>query len=120
YCPPGASFHDIGITIPPNAVADVHFYQGGTIYYPAEPTGLEVKFGAEYWFEGSLIRFNNQFVACRARFIIYANGTQGGTSGNNDVIKQFTAGGQDVVQILRPGAGANPTFADIVIDSRWP
>lgn len=120
YCPAGASFHDIGVTIPPNAVADVHFYQGGTVYYPAEPTGLDVKFGAEYWFEGSLIRFNNQFAACRARFIIYANGTQGGTSGNNDVIKQFTAGGQDVVQILRPGAGANPTFADIVIDSRWP
>lgn len=120
YCPPGASSYDIGVTIPPNAVADVHFYQGSTIYYPMEPVGFEVKYGAEYWFSGSTIQFNNPYTACRARFIIYAVSPQGTTSGDNDVIRQFTSGGENVVQILRPGAGANPTFADIVVDSRWP
>jgi hypothetical protein len=42
------------------------------------------------------------------------------TSGNNDVLRQFDVGGQNVVQFLKPGAGANPSFADIVLDSRWP
>lgn len=120
-CPFGVTNFDIGVTIPPNAQADVHFYSGSTIAYPMNPTGTtDQLFGAEYWFEGSLIRFNNPNEACRARFVIYANSTEGISSGNNDVLRQFVEGGQDVVQILRPGAANPPGFADIVVDSRWP
>lgn len=117
-CPLGVSSHDIGITIPGNAVADVHFYENGIIIYPANP--IASPYGGEYWFDGSRIYFNNQFGECRVRFIIYALGTDGPTSGNNDVIRQFNDGSQDVFQILRPGASANPSLDDIVIDSRLP
>ena len=119
-CPSGASSYDIGVTIPPNAVADVFFYQGSTITFPANPVAPQGIYGSEYWFDGSLIRFNNAYAACRARFIIYATGTDAPTSGDNDVLRQFEVGGQNIVQILRPGAGDEPNFSDIVIDSRWP
>lgn len=118
-CPAGVSSYNIGVAIPPNAQADVFFYQGGTIVYPANP-GIGNVYGAEYWFDGSSIYFNNPYAACRARFIVYANSTEGTTSGNNDVLRQFNDGTQEVFQILRPGASASPTFADIVVDSRWP
>jgi|GEM_PF-3414435 len=61
-----------------------------------------------------------EYSACRARFIIYANSTEAPTSGDNDVLRQFNDGSQDVFQILRPGAADPPNFSDIVIDSRWP
>ncbi|UDF29397.1 UNVERIFIED_ORG: hypothetical protein LHK14_18065 [Roseateles sp. XES5] len=117
-CPAGVSYYDIGVTIPAGAVADVHFYQGSIILYPANP--VATPYGAEYWFDGSRIYFNNAFAACRARFIVYAIGTDAPTSGANDVLRQFNDGSQEVFQILRPGAAANPSWADIVIDSRWP
>jgi len=120
-CPVGVTNYDIGVTIPPNAQADVHFYSGSTIAYPMNPTGTtDQLFGAEYWFQGSLIRFNNPNSACRARFVIYANSTQAVSSGNNDVLRQFEENGENVVQLLRPGAADPPRFADIVVDSRWP
>lgn len=120
-CPVGVTNYDIGVTIPLNAQADVHFYSGSTITYPMSPTGtIDQLYGAEYWFEGSLIRFNNPNSACRARFIIYANSTETVSSGDNDVFRNFTEAGQNVVQILRPGAANPPRFADIVVDSRWP
>lgn len=123
-CPVGTSSYDIGVTIPENAVADVFFYQGSTIYFPGNPVTVSGDsvglYGAEYWFDGSLIRFNNTYAACRARFIIYANSTEAPTSGDNDVLRQFDDGTQNVAQILRPGAADPPNFSDIVIDSRWP
>lgn len=120
-CPIGVTNYDIGVTIPANAQADVHFYSGSTIAYPMSPTGtIDQLYGAEYWFEGSRIRFNNPNSACRARFVIYANSTEAVSSGNNDVLRQFEENGENVVQLLRPGAANPPRFADIVVDSRWP
>lgn len=120
-CPTGVTNYDIGVTIPPNAQADVHFYTGSSIAYPMSPTGTtDQLFGSEYWLEGSMIRFNNTNSACRARFIIYADSTESVTSGNNDVLRQFTSNGENVVQLLRPGSANPPRFADIVVDSRWP
>lgn len=120
-CPNGVTTHSIGVAIPTNAQADVHFYSGSTISYPMSPTNTtDQLFGAEYWFEGQNIRFNNPNAACRARFIIYADSTEAVTSGDNDVLRQFTVGGENVVQLLRPGASSTPRFSDIVVDSRWP
>lgn len=119
--PTGVSSYNIGVAIPPNAQADVHFYVGGTIAYPTNPpTSFDDVYGAEYWFDSSFIVFNNPYGACRARFLIYANSTEGVSSGTNDVLRQFVEGGENVVQILRPGAANPPRFADIVVDSRWP
>lgn len=117
--PAGASSYDTGITLPTNTAIDLHFYQTGQdTYYPAPP--LFSNFGAEYWVDGSLIRFNNPNAACRARMLVIAQDNTPPTSGANDVLREFTSGGQNVVQFLRPGAGASPNFADIVVDSRWP
>ncbi len=116
--PAGASSYNCGFTLPANTVIDLHFYQTGSITYPAPP--IADLFGAQYWIDGSLIRFNNPNAACRARFLVYAADDAGPTSGTNQVLRQFTSGGENVVQFLRPGASATPSFADIVIDSRWP
>lgn len=116
--PSGYTEYDTGFSLPANTVVDVHFYQGSDVYYPANPsdTGL----GAEHWIEGSRLCFNNTYSACRARFIVIAFDDTPVTSGDNEVFRQFSVGGEDVVQFLRPGSGDPPSFADIVLDSRWP
>lgn len=117
--PAGASSFNTGYPLPDNTVVDLHFYQSGQpIYYPAPL--LFDDFGAEYWVDGSLIRFNNTNGACRARMLVIAQDTTAPSSGTNDVLRQFMSGSENVVQFLRPGAGSSPTFADVVIDSRWP
>lgn len=113
----GVNEYNIGFAVPASTLVDVHYYVGGDIYYPASPTDLS--FGGEHWIEGGKLYFNAG-AACRVRFIVYAFDTTPATSGNNDVFRQIDIGGQPVMQLLRPGAGANPAFADIVLDSRWP
>lgn len=114
------SFVDLGFEVPPNTVANVCFYEtGGPIYYPVSPVPA-VDFGAEYWFDGRRMWFDNLNAACRARYIVLAFDDSPPTSGDNEVLRQFTAGGENVVQFLRPGSGDPPSFADIVLDSRWP
>jgi hypothetical protein len=56
----------------------------------------------------------------RVRFLGLANDQEPLSSGANNVLRQFTAGGENVVQFLRPGAGNPPALRDIVVDSRWP
>ncbi len=121
--PVGASEYDVGFTLPAGVLADVHFYSGSTIYYPINPvSGISAAIiGADYWFSGSKIKFQNGGVACRARFIIYAFDDTPPTSGGSySVFRQLTVGGQKVIQFVRPGAAADPSFADIVLDTRWP
>ena len=118
-CPPGVTSYNCGMTIPAGTIAEVHFYEGSTIIFPANPVARQ--YGCEYWFSGSNINFNNPYgTSCRARFYVLAYAGGATTSGDNDVIRQFASGGEDVVQILRPGAGASPAFGDIIVDSRWP
>ena len=117
--PAGASSYDTGIDLPDAVVAEVCFYTGSTLYYPSIPRDSD-GLGAEYWFDGTRIRFNNDGVACRARFIIFGVDPLGPSSGANDVLRPFTDGGENHVQFLRPGASATPRFSDIVIDSRRP
>jgi hypothetical protein len=114
----GTTEFDTGFTLPSTVVADVHFYTGSTIYYPARPTDLD--FGSRYYFSGSKIIFVNDGGAHRARFVIYVEDESVATSGGNKVLRQFASDGENVVQILRPGAAATPSWADIIIDSRWP
>lgn len=118
YLPVGVTDYEIGIGIPYGTVADVHYYDGGTISFPASPSATP--YGAEYWFEGSRIRFNNTDRPCRARFIVIAFDESPPTAGDNEVLRQFNWNGQNVVQFLRPGSSGNPSFADIALDSRWP
>lgn len=118
YLPVGVTAYEIGFGIPYGTVADVHFYDGGTITFPASPSSNP--YGAEYWFEGSRMLFNNTDRGCRARFIVIAFDETPATAGDNEVLRQFDWGGQNVVQFLRPGSSANPSFADIALDSRWP
>ncbi|CAN7446698.1 hypothetical protein LJR235_002870 [Pararhizobium sp. LjRoot235] len=116
--PTGNSEYDTGIDLPDDVLADVHFYETGSIYYPSNPQNLE--FGADYYFSGTKIKFVNGHSAGRARFMIYARDGSAASSGSNRVLRQTTIGGVEVVQFLRPGSGLVLTFADIVIDSRWP
>lgn len=115
--PAGVTEHDVGFSLPPSTLVDVHYYVGSDIYYPASPTDLA--FGGEHWISGGKLYFNNQS-ACRASFIVYAFDNTPQTVGMNDVYRQVEIDGQDVMQLLRPGASADPSFADIVLDSRWP
>jgi hypothetical protein len=116
--PAGESFYETGITLPGNIALDVHFYTGSTIYYPFNPD-IGDGVGAEYWFSGSRIYFNASG-AMRARFMLYLDAGNSPTNGSNRVLKTFTEGGIDVVQFLRPGAANPPSWADIIIDTRWP
>ncbi|MDX0218607.1 hypothetical protein GOC40_11455 [Sinorhizobium meliloti] len=116
--PAGESFYETGITLPNTIALDVHFYTGSTIYYPWTPN-LGDGVGADYWFSGSRIYFNASG-AMRARFMLYLDAGDSPTSGSNRVLREFTEGGQDVVQLLRPGSANPPSWADIVIDTRWP
>lgn len=113
----GVNEYDIGFAVPASTLVDVHYYVGSDIYYPASPTDLS--FGGEHWISGGKLYFNAG-AACRARFIVYAFDNTPPTAGNNDVFRRSVIDGQPVMQLLRPGAGANPSFADIVLDSRWP
>lgn len=115
--PAGESFYETGMTLPTIAL-DVHFYTGSTIYYPWTPN-LGDGVGADYWFSGSRIYFNASG-AMRARFMLYLDAGDSPTSGSNRVLREFTEGGLDVVQFLRPGSADPPSWADIVIDTRWP
>ncbi len=117
--PAGSSSYNVGYSLPPNTVIDLHFYEeGGAITYPSPP--VSSIFGAQYWIDGALIRFSNPNAACRARLLVYAEDDTPPTGGSYSVLRQFTVGSENVVQFLRPGASANPAFADIAIDSRWP
>lgn len=113
----GVNEYSIGFTVPSTTLVDVHYYVGSDIYYPASPTDLD--FGGEHWISGDKLYFNAG-TACRARFIVYAFDNTPATAGNNDVFRQVEINGQSVMQLLRPGASENPSFADICLDSRWP
>lgn len=117
--PSGQSSFNVGYQLPPNSVIDCHFYKDGDpIWYPSGPYGELI--GASFYLSGSSIVFNNSYGPVRARYIILASDTTPATGGANDVWKQFNDGVKDVFQLLRPGAGPSPSFADIAMDSRWP
>jgi hypothetical protein len=119
--PTGTSFYSVGITLPDNTAIDLSCYNGGSsIYYPMRLSSNNAGYGVEYWVDGNLIRFNNTRTACRARFIVYGSDPLGPSSGTNKVLRQFTDGSENVVQMLRPGAAATPRFSDIIVDSRRP
>ncbi|MCY1361595.1 hypothetical protein D9M69_482650 [compost metagenome] len=115
--PAGISYYNTGISLPDTIALDVHFYDSATIMYPSNPQVLD--FGAEYWFDGTNIGFNAS-KAMRARFMLYLEDTSAPTGGSNKVLRKFTEGGVDVVQLLRPGSADPPSWKDIVIDSRRP
>lgn len=118
--PSGVSSVSVG-AIPDDCLVDVHFYAGGDIWYPISPlTSGSYNLGAEYWLSGGQLFFDNPYGACRARFMVYASNGAGPTYGANDVLRKFHDGTQNVVQFLRPGASASPSFRDIILDSRWP
>ncbi|RVE90128.1 hypothetical protein [Sinorhizobium meliloti] len=115
--PSGQSFYECGFPVTDNVALDVHFYTGSTIMYPNNP--VDLKFGAEYWFDGTRIYFDAT-QAMRARFMLYLEDNSAPTSGTYNVLREFNDGTQDVVQFLRPGAANPPSWADIIIDTRWP
>lgn len=116
--PVGVTQYDMGFPVPAGTVADVFYYDGGVLTFPCSVSNNP--YGAEYWFDGQFMFFNNTTRACRARFIVISYDGSAQTSGNNNVLRQFTWNGQNVVQFLKPGASDNPSFADIALDSRWP
>lgn len=117
--PNGTTTFDTGVTLPANTVAEVQFYTGSSIAYPGTPRN-EGNQSLEYAFSGSNIIFYNGGTAVRARFIVFGAETTGPSSGSNKVLRQFTAGGENVVQLLRPGSADPPRFSDIIVDSRRP
>lgn len=117
--PSGPSSYDVGYPIPAGSVPDVYFYDANdALYFPTNPKNGET--GAEYWVSGSSIFFNNPSGACRGRFIIIGGGGEPGTVGNNRVWQEIEVNGQKHIQFLKPGSSQNPSFTDIILDSRWP
>lgn len=117
--PNGTTAFDTGITLPANTVAEVQFYTGTSIAYPGSPRN-EGNQSIEYAFSGSSIIFYNSGSAVRARFMIFGSETTGPSSGSNKVMRRFTSGGENVVQLLRPGSADPPRFSDIIVDTRRP
>jgi hypothetical protein len=117
--PLGTTQYDLGFPVTANMLADIFPYQNDVVTFPMGRlnTALEI----EYWFSGSSIYFRNALGSdVRVRFIVFANDKEPLTTGTNKVFRQFTSGGQNVMQLLRPGAGQSPAFRDIMLDSRWP
>lgn len=117
--PVGMSEYLLKVPVPAGSICDIQFYTGTEIYYPAPPYLSPV--GADWRLQSDRIQFRNNGIACRARFLVIINDVNiPQTSGNNNVWRQIEINGENVVQFLRPGAGENPSFSDIIIDSRWP
>lgn len=117
--PAGVSSYNLGFPVTANMLADVFLYSSEVFTFPMSRRGTSLE--CEYWFSGSSIFFNNtQSATVRCRFIVFANDRAALTTGTNKVFRQFTASGQSVTQLLRPGAGNTPAFRDIMLDSRWP
>lgn len=117
--PAGTTSYNLGFPVTPNMLADLFPYQNDVVTFPMGRlnTALEV----QYWFSGSSIFFLNALgSSIRVRFMVFANDREPLTTGNNKVFRQFTADGQNVMQLLRPGASSTPAFRDIMLDSRWP
>ncbi|MBO0142253.1 hypothetical protein JZX87_13885 [Agrobacterium sp. Ap1] len=116
---PGVSSVDIGFATTPNMLADMFPYTGSVITFPMARERRSLRL--DYWFSENSIFFDNkETFAMRVRFLVLANDQEPLSSGANNVLRQFEAGGQNVVQFLRPGAGNPPALRDIVVDSRWP
>lgn len=96
---------------------DILQYENNDPTYPV--SGYHSDLTADYWFSGNSLWIISS-AASRVRYLVFAANASSPTFGNNDVLRQFNDGSQDVVQFLRPGAGSNPQLADIVLDSRWP
>lgn len=117
--PVGNSEYILKTPVPSGSICDIQFYTGTEIYYPAAPFTAPV--GASWKLLSDRIQFRNDNAACRARFLVIINDIGvPQTVGDNNVLRQVTIDGENVVQFLRPGAGEDPSFSDIIIDSRWP
>lgn len=117
--PIGTTEYELNVAVPNSTVLDLYLYDsGGSVIFPMSPENGALV--AEYWFSGTKLFISNAVRACRARFIVLAFDGAPPTSGPNDVLRQFSSGGQNVMQILKPGAANNPSFSDIILDSRWP
>jgi hypothetical protein len=116
--PSGLTEIEVGYPVDNTTICDMLQYENGVISYPV--SGYFTDTRCEYWFSGTKLYINNLSGPCRVRYLVLSNNQLPPTSGNNNVLRQFEEGGQDVVQFLRPGAADPPNFADIVLDSRWP
>ncbi|MBP1844750.1 hypothetical protein J2046_003017 [Rhizobium petrolearium] len=116
--PSGITEIEVGYPVDNSTICDLLQYENNVISYPV--SGYFTDTRCEYWFAGTKLYINNLTAACRVRYLVLSNNQLGPTTGSNDVFRQFSEGGLDVVQFLRPGAADPPNFADIVLDSRWP
>lgn len=117
--PVGSSEYILKVPVPDKSICDIQFYVGNEIYYPAPTYAAPV--GARWRLLSDRIQFQNSGIACRARFLVVVNDNEvAQTVGTNNVLRQITVDGENVVQFLRPGASDDPSFSDIIIDSRWP
>lgn len=117
--PSGSSSYDTGVSLPSQVAIDMTCYTGA-ICYPMRPSATEVEYGVLYRASGSSILFSNSGGACRARFIVYGNDPTGPSSGTNRVLRTFVEGGENVLQLLRPGSANPPRNSDIILDTRRP
>ncbi|KGE01008.1 hypothetical protein [Rhizobium sp. YS-1r] len=117
---PAGATNEIEVGFPGDnsMVCDILQYEQDEIRYPI--SGYFTVMNCEYWFSGTKLYIYNPQTASRARYLVFSRNAAEPTSGNNNVLRQFNDGTQDVVQFLRPGAGNDPSLADIILDSRWP
>lgn len=116
--PAGNSEYTLETAVPLGSICDIQFYTGEEIVYPGLPRSARI--GASWRINGNKIQFINANGPCRARFIVIASDEVSQTTGDNQVMRQITVNGENVVQFLKPGSSDNPSFSDIIIDSRWP
>lgn len=116
--PLGTTQINLGYPVTARTLCDMFLYTGGVITFPMSQYGESLV--AEYWFSGTSLFISNTVAACRCRFVVFANDQSAPTVGANKVLQQLNDGTRDVVQFLRPGSANPPTFADVILDSRWP
>jgi hypothetical protein len=75
-----------------------------------------MRWGVEYEIDGNEVTISNgTAVDVDVRYIVFADDGSEPTSGAGDAL----AWGDDYQQIRRPGASAEPSHADILLDTRW-
>lgn len=120
--PAGTTYEiECGIDLPDTIAVEQATYNAGITFPFPYNLYIDDSWNFEYEISGTkVILHNDKGINYRVRYMVLASDAEGKTTGTNDVFRKIEIGGEQVLQILRPGASATPSLADIIIDSRWP
>lgn len=113
-----------GVVLSDTAVADFLYKGSGQDFYnpPFWPSAATTRFDVSYVINSSGLRiYNDGDVAMTVRYAVFNTDLNGTSTGGNEVLLRGTSGGEDFIQIKKPGT-SDPASKpnDILVDTRFP